>query len=211
MRLSCLLLGCFFSFYIFAQPSEKTYGNIKEAQGHAIKAPRSMIGVDADHSVGVSVDGEAIGERCLSPENTLRDAGTSLSLDFTEPKPLLPAGGDTIFIQKGKTCFKYSCIDRSVPYCVIKVLEKHVKKAAMQLVEGPVRIKVTSSNAKGLEHYTDIDSSLALEEPFEAIGCKGNNKYHTGSLAITEFKKIVGDSMRVNLNCSKLGASKSKK
>lgn len=219
MKLSCLLLGCFFSFYIFAESSEKTYGNNLKIIGDVIKNSSSIIGVGVDseikkksgnnlkasseeikHSIGVAVDGEAMGEMCLSPEATVGDAGSSLSLDFTEPKPLLPAGKDAVYIQNGRVVFRESQLNQEKSYCKLKIKEKNIS-GSMQLIESP--IKVREEKEKRYEY------SLSLEDPFDAIYCISTKKIN--DLRISEFKKIVGDSMRVNLNCSKLGASKGKK
>ncbi|MEI7441537.1 MAG: hypothetical protein WCK43_07915 [bacterium] len=215
MRLSCLLLGCFFSLCVFAGSSKKTYGNIKEAQGNAIKAPLSMMGVDVDsgnslnasskeknHSVGDAVDGEAMGEMCLSPETTMGDAGSSLSFEFTEPKPLLPAGKDDVYIQNGRVVFRDSQLDPEKSYCKLMISQKNIS-TSMQLIESPIKVE---------EVKDKIEDMLHLEKPFVGIFCISYPERKTekiSDLRISEFKKIVGDAMRINLNCSKLGASKS--
>ncbi len=208
MRLSCLLLGCFFSFYIFAQPSKKTYKNIKEAQGHAIKAPLSMMGVDVDHSVGVSVDGEAIGERCLSPETTVGDAGSSLTLEFTDPKPLLPAGKDVVYIQNGKNVFRQSQLDQEKSFCMLGIRQKNTS-SSMQLIKAPIKVaNPIFANVNNSKHA----SAMLFEEPFNYFACfDRHGTSDMRDMTISEFKKIVGDAMRVKLTCSKLGDSKSKK
>ena len=226
MRLSCLLLGCFFSLCIFAESSEKTYGNIEEAQGHAIKAPRSMMGVDADHSVGVSVDGEAREERCLSPDTTFEDVGSSLSLEFTEPKPLLPAEDTGIYIQDGKIIPSKNYqnknkLDSNKPYCSLGIDFEHHSKS-MQLLEGPIKVNGSGNKSRNPNY-------ISLETPFNILMCFKTIRepiylkdilinYKTiekpismRDLRISEFKEIVGNAIKVNINCSKLSASKSKK
>lgn len=221
MRLSFLFLGCFLSLCIFAGKSKDEYENINN-QGHAIKPPLSIMGVDVDsgnkqdsgnsldasskeknHSVGVSVDGEAMGEMCLSPETTIGDAGSSLSLELTEPKLLLPAGKDAVYVQNGRVVFRESQLNQEKSYCKLTIREKNIN-ASMQLIESPIKV----------EEVEKYGNTLSLEEPFVGMYCifAPERKYEKISdLRISEFKKIVGDAMRVNLNCSKLGASKSKK
>lgn len=54
---------------------------------------------------------------------------------------------------------------------------------------------------------------MLLEEPFDSIGCflTKINPINIGHMLISEFKEIVGHAIKLNINCSKLGASKSKK
>ena len=222
MRLSFLFLGCFLAWCIFAGKSKDEYENINN-QRHAIKPPLSIKGVDVDsgnkqdsgnsldasskeknHSVGVSVDGEAMGEMCLSPETTIGDAGSSLSLELTDPKLLLPAGKDAVYVQNGRVVFRESQLNQEKSYCKLMIREKNIN-ASMQLIESPIKVE---------EVKHKYGNTLSLEEPFVGMYCifAPERKYEKMSdLRISEFKKIVGDAMRVNLNCSKLGASKSKK
>jgi hypothetical protein len=124
MRLNIVFLVGFLSFNVFAQ-----------SHSNGITIPPEK----KPENVGFAVDGEAMGERCLSPETTFADAGSILSFEFTEPKPLIPAGAIHVFIQNGKVVSQDKR-DRKKPYCSLDISEKH-KSTSMQLIEEPIKVK----------------------------------------------------------------------